>query len=153
MKKLLDCCTIMLVMNLFASIGFSQVIETTGVKASVTIVEPVSVSTTLNTDFGNGTVIVAGSVELTPVGSHSKKGNIVLPVSMGTFTAYTYYFTGLEGYNYTVSFPASPMIINKGPQAMEVANFVSNPVMNSGSDLIAGVFVSVTPANVTVNYN
>jgi hypothetical protein len=36
---------------------------------------------------------------------------------------------------------------------MEVTDFTSDPAQNAGSELIAGVFVSISPANVTVNYN
>jgi hypothetical protein len=34
---------------------------------------------------------------------------------------------------------------------MQVAS--SEPVLTSGSDMIAGVYVSVTHSNVTINYN
>lgn len=131
----------------------SQVPSTAGAGITATIVQPVSYSKTVNTENGNVAIILSWIVEMTPVGDASKKGDIVLPVSSGTFTASAYSFSGATGYSYTVSVPTSPIIIKSGSNSMKVASFISNPTKNSGSDLIAGVFVSVTPSNVTVNYN
>jgi hypothetical protein len=126
-------------------------IVTASIKA--TIVEPVSISKTVNTDFGNGTIIISAAVAMTPAGVPIKKVNIVLPVSYGTFTAATYYFSGTAGYTYNISFPTSPIIIKSGSDTWKVASYENNITRNSDSDLIGGVFVSITSSNVTVNYN
>jgi hypothetical protein len=131
----------------------SQVSSTAGASINATVVQPVSTTKTVNTEFGNGTIIVSADVAMTPVGVPSKKGDIVLPVSYGTFTAATYYFSGNTGYTYNISFPTSPIIIKSGSNSWTVSSFVNNTTRNSGSDLIGGVFVSVTSSNITVNYN
>jgi hypothetical protein len=132
--------------------AFSQLIVTGGADVQATIVEPVNISKTVNSEFGNVAVILAGTVEMAPAGSHVEPGNIVLPVATGTFTAAIYCFSGASGYTYTVSYPTSPLTI-KGSKPLKVAAFLSDPVPAPGSNLIAGVFVAVTPSNVTVNYN
>jgi hypothetical protein len=130
----------------------SQVNADADASIAATIVEPVSLSRTLNTDFGNVAIIFTGTVEMTPAGIPSKKGGIVLPVPRGTFTAAIYSFTGPAGYTVTVSYPTSPFKLKSGSNAVQVAS-MSDIVSTAGSNLIAGVFVSVSPSNVTVNYN
>ena len=132
---------------------FSQVTATSGAAITATVVKQVGVTKTVDSEYGNGAIILTGTVKLTPVKTQTKNGNIVLPVSSGTFTATTYYFTGTQGYTYTVLYPASPMIIDNGAEPLQVDSFASEPARDAGSDLIAGVFISVTPANVTISYN
>jgi len=145
--------SILLILNGLYGNAHSQVNIEAGAGVTATIVQPVSYSKTVNTDFGNVALIFAGTVRMTPAGDQKEKGTIVLPVSSGVFTAATYYFTGTAGYTLTISYPTSPMIIKSGSNSMEVASFISDPASITGSNLIAGVFVSVTPSNVTVNYN
>ncbi|MCX6266895.1 MAG: DUF4402 domain-containing protein [Bacteroidetes bacterium] len=153
MKEFPACIAIFLVLSALHSTAFCQVIEVSEAKISATIVEPGSMAKTINTDFGNVAIILSAFVKMAPIGARSTKGGIILPVSSGTFTAAIYDYTGTAGLTYTVSYPTTPIIIGTGSDAMQVASFTSDPARNSGSDLIAGVFVSVTPANVTVNYN
>jgi hypothetical protein len=132
----------------------SQVTEMAGAKASATIIEPGTMAKTINTDFGNVAIILSAFVKMAPVGIRPEKGGgIVMPIASGTFTAAVYDFTGSSGLTYSVSYPLKPIIIKTGTEELQVTDFVSDPARNAGSELIAGVFVSVTPSNVTVNYN
>ncbi|MFZ4522395.1 MAG: DUF4402 domain-containing protein [Bacteroidales bacterium] len=153
MKELMVCFVLVILLMASSTLSHAQVSVTTGAKISATIVEPGTMAKTINTDFGNVAIILSAFVKMAPIGTHSTKGGIVLPVSSGTFTAAIYDYTGTTGLTYTVSYPSSPIIIKSGEDNMQVASFTSDPARNSGSDLIAGVFVSVTPSNVTVNYN
>ena len=153
MRKFYEYFVLFLILSVSSSNVFSQSIESAGAQITATIVGPVGISKTENTDFGIVAIIFSGTVEITPAGTKSKKGNIVLPVYSGTFTATVYNISGSAGYSYTVSYRTLPMIFKSGPDAMQVASCVLEPVRDSGSDLIAGVFVSVTPANLIVNYN
>lgn len=135
----------------FSSEG--QIRDLSGAKVTATIVETGSMAKTINTDFGNVAIVLSAFVKMAPVGIQKAKGGIVLPVSTGTFTAAVYDYTGAGGSTYSISYPTSPIIIHSGSQAMRVDSFVSDTARNAGSELIAGVFVSVSPANVTVNYN
>ncbi len=153
MKVLFSCLAIFLLLNILPFSGFAQVMEVSGGKVSATIVETGSMSKTINTDFGNVSIVLSAFVKMAPIGARPTQGGIVLPVASGTFTAAVYDFTGSGGSTYSVSYPVTPIIIKTGTQELQVTQFASDPARNAGSDLIAGIFVSVTPSNVTVNYN
>jgi hypothetical protein len=119
-------------------------------RVSATIVEP----GTITSNFGDGVVIFAGTVILTPVRGHTKTSSLSLPVSTGSFTGAFFCVAGTNtGYNFTIDVPSSPVSINNGGTSMKITSFTSEPALNARSDMIAGVFVSVTPLDVTVNYN
>ena len=151
MRTLSKYFLFLLVLNGLSGKAISQVNAEDGAGITTTIIEPVTLTKTVNTDFGNLTLIIAGTIEMTPVRGHLKKGSLVLPVATGTFTAAIYTFSGSAGSYYTVSYRASPFTIRSGSNSIQVASF--DPVFSQGSNLIAGVYVSVTPSNVTVNYN
>ncbi len=131
--------------------AYTQSSASANVKA--TVVEAVSVSKSVDSDFGNVAVILAGTVTMTPAKLKGKKGDLVLPVTSGTYTAAAYYMSGTAGYTYTISLPSAPVTIRKGTDFLKVSSFASDPTQGSGSSLSAGVFVSITPFNVMVNYN
>jgi hypothetical protein len=151
MKAITTYFTIFLVLVIAPCSLVAQLTVTKSAAASATIVEPATVPKTVNSEYGNVSLVLTALVQMTPVGKQSKKWGIVLPVPSGTFTATIYNFTGSEGCTYSFAYPKAPMIIRNGSDALEVASFTS--VRNSDSELIAGVFVSVTPASVIVNYN
>lgn len=153
MRYLFRLFSISLVFSAISGAVFAQVTEMAGARVSATIVEPGSMAKTINTDFGNVAIILSAFVKMAPVGIRPGKGGIVLPVSSGTFTAAVYDFTGSSGLTYSVSYPVNPIIIKTGTEQLQITDFASDPARNAGSELIAGVFVSVTPSNVTVNYN
>jgi hypothetical protein len=153
MKSISKYLVFLMMLNMFSSNVFAQVMKSASAKISATIVEPIVTSKTENSKFGHVAIITAGYIKMVPVGSQASKGSIVLPVSSGTFTAATYDLDGTSGYSYTFAFPPAPLIYNDGVNSMRVASLVSDAPQNAESDLIAGVFVSVTPGNVTVCYN
>jgi hypothetical protein len=134
------------------SVSFAQS-ASTYTSVSATIINPITISKNINSEFGNVAVIVSGVIELSPADKNQHHGEIVLPVSSGTFTAASFYFTGKEGYGFTVSSPATPLVISNGQTDMHVKSFDSAPVQNEGSGMISGVYISVSPSRVTVNYN
>jgi len=154
MKYLLKLLFVSLLFSMIQTALVAQVTEMTGAKVSATIIEPGTMAKTINTDFGNVAIILSAFVKMAPVGIRPEKGGgIVLPVASGTFTAAVYDFTGSSGLTYSVSYPVNPIIIKSGAEELQITEFASDPARNNGSELIAGVFVSVTTSNVTVNYN
>lgn len=144
-----------LVLILFSVVsigGQAQSTDVSGASVAATIIEPGSMAKTINADFGNVAIVLSAFVKMAPV-DKGNSGGIILPVSAGTFTAAIYDFTGTTGLTYTVSYPTNPIIIKTGSEDLQVASITSDPARNAGSDLIAGVFVSVSSSNVTVNYN
>ena len=151
MKSMLKIFTILLVLSGLSFSVFSQgasiALATAGVSA--TIVEPGSITT----DLGNGTLILAGQVVVTPVRARGKSAGLILPVSTGSYTAAFFSLAGTTGYTITINVPSSPLIFHNGANSMKITSFTSEPSLNAGSDMIAGVYVSATPFMVTVNYN
>ena len=152
MRILAKLFTILLILNSISESVNCQVKAEADAGIAATVVEPVSFSKTVNTDFGNVAIIFTGTVEVNPSGVQSKRGSIVLPIPRGTFTAAIYSFTGPAGYTISVSYPTTPFRIKNGYNNVQVAS-MSDIISTAGSNLIAGVYVSVTPSNVTVNYN
>ena len=151
MKVATKIIAIFLLVGSFSAVSYAQIYESAGSQITANIVSPVGVPKTVNSEFGNVSLVVTAYIKMTPVGHQSKSGSIVLPVPSGTFTATIYNFVGNTGCTYNVSYLPVPMLVRNGSDMLQVSSFT--PVLNSGSDLIAGVFVAVTPANVTVNYN
>jgi hypothetical protein len=151
MKTMIKCFATFLILSGISFSVFSQgtamAVANTGVSA--TIVEPGS----LTTDVGNGIVILSASVVFTPVRTRRKAGGLSLPVTTGSFTGAFFCVSGTEGYTFTINVPTSPLAINNGTSAMKITSFASEPALSARSEMIAGVYVSVTPFDVTVNYN
>jgi hypothetical protein len=126
-----------------------------GTTVSANIVEQVSFSKTFNSTYGSGALIFSFDVETTPSSKiHSnRRGSLSLFSNTGVITAAFFTFSGNEGYSFTVLFPPSPLLIHKGATELQVTSITSNPALGTDPKMIAGVYVSITPMNVTVNYN
>jgi hypothetical protein len=142
---------VMLIMSLLSATAFSQASATAATTS--TIIEPVGISKSVSTEYGSVAIILVGSVEMTPIQKAGKPGRIVLPVTYGTYTAMCYSVSGNSGYNYTITVPSTPVTVRKGSETLKVTSFSSEPNPNPDSGLAAGVFVSVSPFNIIVNYN
>ncbi len=159
-----------------AVIGFataSNAQETATATATAPIVTPISITKTIDMNFGNVSVqsSVGGTVVLAPAGGRTSTGGVTLPAVSGTVAAAAFLVTGQEDYNYDITLPSSQIALEDGEShVMYVDDFTSNPsstgtltagsqVVNVGATLLvgaaqaAGVYVSPTPFQVTVNYN
>jgi hypothetical protein len=106
----------------------------------------------VETNLGTVAVIIAGTVEVIPARIPAGTPNITVPVS-GTFTAASFVIEGKSAYAYTITVPPSPLEVKSSTGTMVVNSFASDPIINSATGLSSGVYVSVTPLNLTVNYN
>jgi len=171
MKSTTIFCTLTLGL---ISIGIStKAQETASATATATIITPIAITKDVDMNFGIVAVqsTTGGTVVLTPAGVRSATGGVTLPVDNGTVTAASFTVTGVDGYTYNVTLPSSALTITSGSNTMTVTNFTSSPAgtngtltggtetLNVGATLNvsaaqpAGVYVSGTPFNVTVNYN
>ena len=126
-------------------------------------------------NFGNVVTSAAlGTVVLAPAGTRTTNaGASILAAQPGTVTAAAFTVSGTAGLTYTITLPAS-VAINNGVPSMTVNTFISNPVAGAGTGTIggggtqtltvgatlnvaanqaAGVYTSLVPFTVTVNYN
>jgi hypothetical protein len=145
-----------LFLTLIFAWSISSVFSQTGKAAtpvSATVVEPITITKSVALNFESVAIIMAGSVELIPLDARAASVGITLPVTSGTFTAASFVVAGTTAYTYKITVPSTPMEVTKGTERLVVRSFDSDPILNPDSELLAGVFVSVSPMNVTVNYN
>lgn len=153
---------------------FSQAEASATATATAEIIQAIEISKTADMNFGNIAVsaTVGGSVTLAPDGSRTPFGGVTLPASAGTVTAASFLVTGVPEYAYSITLPTGHTIVHTTTtDEMELEDFTSDPeddgeldgageqVVNVGATLLitagqaAGVYTSVTPFTVTVNYN
>jgi hypothetical protein len=154
----------------------AQITETA--TATATIVQPITLLKVVDMDFGNLAVTTtAGTEVLDPASTPSRTvtGGVTLPAVTGTVAAAEFDVTGVPNYTYAITLPASVVITNgtgSPPATMTVDTFISDQPGNigtldgSGQQTFyvgatcnvaalqdAGTYTSLTPFDVTVNYN
>jgi hypothetical protein len=152
---------ILIIICFFTAIAGKTVAQQVTADAGVTatVVEPVSLSKAAEAEYNNVAVVMYAEVSLTLLNNpKNPKKSFTMPATTGTYTMFSYHMTGSnssEGYTFTVTLPKIPIRLSKSSdgKTMKVVSFASDPIINPGSGMIAGVYVSVSPENVTVNYN
>ena len=146
--------------------------STANATATANILTAISISKTLDMNFGNVSVQTAtgGTVILTPAGIRSATGGVSLPATSGTVTAATFVVTGEGAYAYTITLPTAAHTISNAANNMTVTAFLSTPsgggtltagtqtitvgaTLNVSAAQVKGTYVSETGFTVTVNYN
>lgn len=159
--------------SLLIAIAFNAGAQATAnATATATILTAISITKTVDMNFGNIAVqsASAGTVILTPAGVRSTTGGVSLPATGGTVTAATFTVGGEGTYVYSITLPTTPHTILSGANNMTVTAFLSNPsgtgtltagaqtitvgaTLNVAAAQVKGVYVSEGGFNVTVNYN
>ena len=172
MKKVTKFIALSVVMFSFAVVTFAQGV-TASSPATATIITPIAITNTVVMSFGNLAVNnTIGTVILTPASTRSATGGVTfLPATPGTITAASFNITGLANATYSITLPAAATAISFGANTMTVDTWTSTPTptgtlsaggaqtltvgatLNVGASQAAGIYTSVTPFDVTVNYN
>lgn len=156
------------ILALFSNNVMAQ--ATASATATATIIAPITLTKTVNMNFGNVAVIGAGTVVLAPVGTRTKTGGVTLPAVTGTVTAASFNVTGEGTSTYAITLPSADYTITSGANSMIVNTFVSAPslvgtltggaqtftvgaTLNVGAAQAPGVYTNATGFDVTVNYN
>ena len=140
--------------------------------ASSTIVTPIGITKTVDMNFGNVAINASagGTVVLAPAGTRTSTGGVTLPATAGTVAAAEFNVTGANNYTFSITLPSTSHEIKSGSNTMSVTGFTSTPTptgtLSAGSAIVkvgatlnvsagqaAGTYTSVTPFEVTVNYN
>ena len=141
--------------------------------ATAIIIAPITLTKTVDMNFGNiavaastgGTVILSTSGSRTTGGS----GGVTLPATTGAVTAASFTVAGASGYSYAITLPSSCTISDGSGHTMTVNSFTSNPssigtltggssTLNVGATLnvsaaqTANTYTNSTGVSVTVNY-
>ena len=141
--------------------------------ASSTIVTPIGITKTVDMNFGNVAInsTTAGTVVLAPAGTRTSTGGVTLPATAGTVAAAEFNVTGANNYTFSITLPSTSHEIKSDLNTMSVTDFTSTPTptgtlsatgsatvkvgatLNVSAGQAAGTYTSVTPFEVTVNYN
>ncbi len=161
-----------LLLFLFLSFqGFSQASASSTITASVTLIEPIQITKSVDLDFGNliGSSST-GTLTLDPNGIRTVNGVQISNAVPGDVTAAEAIVTHSNN-NYSISLPESFTLYNSGnpDQFLLINRFTVQPLPNAGdegSDIIKigatlnlganqlpGLYTNSTGFNVTVSYN
>ena len=169
MKKMTKLFCVLIMLFGFADITFGQDTETA--TATATIITPISIAKTADMNFGNIAVAAStGTVVLAPAGSRTRTGGVTLPVIGGPVSAATFTVSGSGTLTYAITLPSAALTITSGGNTMTVDTWTSTPsatgtlsggtqtltvgaTLNVGASQASGTYVSLTPFDVTVNYN
>lgn len=168
MKRIAKFFTLAIIMVAFSVNTFAQV--TASASATATIVTPITITKTVDMNFGNLYSAAAGTVTIDPAGTRTVGGGVTLAPG-GTVTAAAFTVGGTAGVIYSITLPPAATTITDGTNTMTVDTWSSNPtptgtiggggtetltvgaVLHVGAAQPAGIYVSATPFDVTVNYN
>src|ERR1700744_3064583 len=99
--------------------------------APATIITPITISKTVDMNFGNVAVsaINAGTATLTPTGTRTTggAGGVTLPATTGTVSAASFNIAGQANYSYIITLPTSATISDGASHSMTVNGFTSSP--------------------------
>ena len=173
MKNLVKAIVIAAVVLGCTSSSFAQATATAS--ASATIITPISISKTVDMNFGNVAVsaTIAGTAILAPGGTRTTggAGGVTLPATVGTVTAASFNVTGQGTYTYAITLPSGTINITSGANTMGLTAFTSSPsatgllsaggtqtltvgaTLNVAAAQPAGSYTNATAVPVTVNYN
>lgn len=159
---------ILLLSAMTGAMGYSQASASATFSASVTIVEPIGITTTSNLNFakleaGNGGTVILGADD-----SRTAVGGVKL-ADGEPGTAATFEVVGQEGYAFDVSLPEGHYVLSNGADQIIIRDFKSNSRTGSftgGAQVVkVGATMDVNPNQppgrytndngftVTVNYN
>lgn len=153
-------------------LGFSNTARaqaTATFTASVTIIQPIGITTTSHLNFANVDAKNGGEIILSPNSVRTTSGEVQLSDG-GIVSAASFEITGESGYTYGVSLPLDNYALSNGSESMLIHNFTTDfkgdNALASGSQKInvgatlkvnpnqtPGFYSTTTPLNVTVAYN
>ncbi|WP_034925414.1 DUF4402 domain-containing protein [Gillisia sp. CAL575] len=158
---------ILILLLCFSSMSFAQATAT--FNASVTIIQPIGITTTSDLKFANIDAKNGGEVTLSPNSTRSTAGEVLLSDG-GTVSAASFEITGEPGYTYGITLPGDNHVLSNGTETMVINNFTTdfngdNALASGPQTINVGATLKVNPNqtpgnyinqggfNVTVNYN
>ncbi|QJB30727.1 DUF4402 domain-containing protein [Chitinophaga oryzae] len=174
MKKVL--LLMVIVSAIFAGKAVAQTSATATANASATIITPITLTKTLDMNFGIlASSAIPGTLKLSPAGIRTTTGGVSTLPTTGTVTPALFSVAGENNYTYAITLPIIPIVLNNAsvPGAFMLAtSFTSSPsvitgglltggsqALNVGATLFvgpnqpAGIYNTLLPFPVTVNYN
>ncbi|RBL91204.1 DUF4402 domain-containing protein [Chitinophaga flava] len=174
MKKVLSL--VVIVSAIFAGKAGAQTTATATADAHATVITPITITKTMDLNFGIlAPSAVPGTLTVSPAGMRSVTGGVSLLSTTGTVSPALFAVQGEDGFSYAITLPLIPVVLNNSTHIgsfMLASNFTSNPTvvtgglltggnqalnvgarLNVGANQTPGVYNSLLPFPVTVNYN
>lgn len=143
--------------------------STANFTASVTIVEPIGITTVSNMNFANIDAQGGGTVIISPENTREATGTVRLQ-NEEKLSAATFIVTGEQDSTFSIHLPATDYILSSGGEKMVINEFTSSLTTNNsldkgsktfkvGATLVVnahqkpGTYTSLEPLKVSVNYN
>jgi hypothetical protein len=118
---------------------------------SATVITPITISKTVDMNFGNLVATTAGGAIVLPTtGARTGPAAILLGTQNGTVSAASFTVTGETDFTYAITLPAAFNVSNTDttPATMEVGTFVSSP--DATGTLAAGTETLLVGATITL---
>ena len=173
MKNLTKVLAIVSIFVAGSTASFAQATATAS--ASATIITPITISKTVDMNFGNVAVsaTIAGTAILAPAGTRTTggAGGVTLPATNGTVAAASFTVSGQASYTYAITLPSTCTISDGASHSMTVNAFTSSPsatgtlsvsgsqtltvgaTLNVAAAQASGSYTNASGVPVTVNYN
>lgn len=152
--------------------AFAQ--STSTASSSATIIAPISLTKTMDMNFGNAAVsnVSGGLIILGPDGARTIGGSgVTLPAVAGSVSAAGFTVAGAPGFTYAITLPENAIIYGPGTADLLIDAFTSTPTttgtlsatgvqniyvgatLNIAAAQAPGAYTNATGLPVTVNYN
>lgn len=173
MKLSLNFCILSFLILAISARSYAQ--SSASASISATITTPISIEKVPGKDLNFGNIAAsqsAGIIILNTSGVRRAQGGATLPTTAGTITPAEFVVSGEGSYSFSITLPASQvtMVNSTNNETMIVNGFTSSPettgtlsagkltlkigaTLNVNPNQSPGVYSSIAPFAVTVNYN
>lgn len=173
MKKITSIIAIVALSIAFSTTAVAQSSATTFAVTNATVIKPITITKTVNMNFGNLVATAAGGAIVLPTTAVRTGDAAILAGPDGTPLAAEFTVGGEVDYTYAITLPAAPFDVSNSdatPAKMSVGTFVSNPsatgalalgtqTLKVGATITlltnqaSGVYTNANALAVIVNYN
>ena len=153
----------------FSTMSFAQSTATT--KSSATVIQPITISNSVELNFGTLAVssTIPGTVTIEPSSNRTKTGGVTLPAVTGTVSAAKFTVTGEGTSTYSITLPTTVNLTYNG-WVLIANDFTSTPsgigtlsggtqdiyvgaTLSLGAGQLPGLYTNASDLAVTVNFN
>lgn len=127
------------------------VAQTANTDVFANIVNPISILETRNLHFGTLSVSTPGTCVVTPAGTRTQTGGVVLTSITPSATSAAYTVTGSANLTYSITLPSSNITVtrNGGTETMTINTFTSSKAGNAG--ILSGTATDNFTVGATLN--
>lgn len=134
----------------------AQTTATATFTASVTVIEPISITTVSHMNFASLDAGMGGEIILTPQNTRTTKGDVRLAEETNVSAA-AFIVNGDKGHSYSITLPQEGFILSNGSQNIRIKDFTSDigrsaVLTNGSSEIRVGATLEIDPQQIPGNY-